>query len=318
MLVLGEETKPEIFNGLYELSLDGSYYMHPKIEKVENYTDGYINGTDQKNCVVILSDRYYHTFMQSLGIILQEFKKDNSINFYIIQGSPGNHLFETHILFFAKVLRLSGIKYKLIDLGAYTINNEKFLIKDFYYYSYPQLTDTFVKEIYDVSRQYQFDGEPFRKVYCSRKKTKYKTGAAILGDKDPNTLPIKDDSQRVSDELALEQYFLSHGFEIVYPEDFLCFEDQIKYFSSVKTLISTTSAGLTNMCFMKDKTQVIEITIPMLVQGKITLHGHYASIAWAKKLVYFSIPSMRSTEDVIDTIKNNPILLSLISEETNG
>ncbi len=289
--------------------------MHPKIEKVENHIDGYVRGDNQKNCVVILSDRYYHTFMQSLGIILQEFNKDKSIKFYIIHGAPGSNLLETHVMFLIRVLKTNKIDYELVDLGYYKINNEKFLIKDFYYYVYPQLTDNFVTNLHNVSKPYHFEGEPFRKVYCSRRKTKYKTGIAIHGDKDPNTLPIKDDSQRVSDELALEEYFVSHGFEIVYPEDFTYFEDQIKYFSSVKTLISTTSAGLTNMCFMKDKTQVIEITIPMLVQGKITLHGHYASIAWAKKLVYFSIPSMRSTEDVIDIIENNPILLSLISEE---
>lgn len=317
MLVLGEQTDTETFEGLYEFSLNGSYFMYPKIEKIDTHIDGYVHGGDKKSCVVILSDRYYHTFMQSLGIILQEFTKDKNLHFYIILGAPGNILFDTHILFFMKTLRVNKIKHTLVDLGYYKINNQRFFIKNFDYYPYPQLTDNFITNLYNVSKPYHFAGEPFRKVYCSRRKTKYKTGIAIVGDKDPETLPIKDDSKRVSNEEELENYLISKGFEVVYPEDFVSFEDQINYFSSVKTLISITSAGLTNMCFMKDGSQVIEIKVPMLVQGTLSLHGHYVSIAWAKKLIYFAIPSMRSTEDVVSAIETNQTLLSLVSEGLN-
>lgn len=317
MLVLGQETKPEIFKGLYSLEFSGTYYSPPNIESINHETDSFVYCDEESKCVVILSDRYYHTFMQSLGIILQEFKKNNNTHFFILNGAPPENMLQNHVLFFIKILETNNIKYTLVDLLEYKTKNKKFLIKDFYYYSYPQLTDSFVTDLYNISSAYHFDGKPFRKVYCSRKKTNYKTGKWITGDKDPETLKIKDDSSRVSNELALESYLKSNGFEIVYPEDFESFEDQIKYFSSVKTLISPTGAGLINMCFMKDACQVVELTIPMMVQGESTIHQHYAPIAWAKKLIYFSIPSMRSSEEVLKIMESNNIIKSLIKESIN-
>ena len=317
MLALGEEDSFLVYEGFYEISYNDGYSSPPTIKEAHPEPGDIIFDGDVKKCLVRLSERYYHTFMQTLGIILQEFRKNKEIRFFIIIETPSTKILENHMLFFIKTLKNYGVNYKLIDLAHNKVEEKKLIIKDFYYYPYPQLTDTFVTDLFDASVRYQFDGEPFRKVYCSRKKTRYQVGSAIHGNKDPETLPIKDDSKRVSDELALENYFLSNGFEVVYPEDFDTFEDQIRYFSSVKTLVSATSAGLVNMCFMKDKAQLVELTIPMLVQGTISIHGHYASMAWAKKLIYFSIPSRRSTEDIIDSIEKNPILLSLISEETN-
>jgi hypothetical protein len=318
MLVLGQETVPEIFDGLHSLEFSGTYYSYPVITKVKENVEVFVHDKKENKCVVILSDRYYHTFMQSLGIILQEFKKNNDTHFFILLGAPPENMTQKHILFFIKVLEMQKIKYTVIDLLDYKTRNKCLFIKDFYYYPYPELTDTFVTDLYQISKQHHFDGEPFRKVYCSRRKTDYKTGHWITGDKDPETLKIKDDSSRVSDELALESYLISNGFEIIYPEDFKSFEDQIKYFSSVKTLVSTTGAGLVNMCFMKDRTQVVELTIPMMVQGNTTLHTHYAPMAWAKRLVYFSIPSMRSTEEILKTIESNEILKALVRKDKNA
>lgn len=315
MLVLGQETRPEIFEGIYSLEFSGTYYSPPNIEKTEDFEGYQVFDNTESKCVVILSDRYYHTFMESLGIILQEFNKNKETHFFILNGAPPENMLQEHVLFFIKVLKMKNIKYTLVDLLEYKSLDRKFLIKDFYYYSYPKLTDSFVTDLYGVSSPYHFEGEPFRKVYCSRGKTKYKTGSWITGDRDPKTLKIKDDSARMSDELALESYLKSNGFEIVYPEDFDSFEDQIKYFSSVKTLVSPTGAGLINMCFMKDRCQVVELTIPMMVQGESTIHQHYAPIAWAKRLVYFSIPSMRSTKEVIETIESNSVLKYLISDD---
>jgi hypothetical protein len=316
MLVLGEETKPEIFKETYSLEFSGTYYSYPIITKVEENVDSFVHDKKQNKCVVILSDRYYHTFMQSLGIILQEFKKNNDTNFFILLGAPPENMSQQHILFVIKVLQMKNIKYTIVDLLEYKSMDKKFLIEDFYYYSYPKLTDSFVTDLHNVSSPYHFEGKPFRKVYCSRGKTQYKTGSWITGDRDPETLTIKDDSSRLSDELVLESYLKDNGFEIVYPEDFDSFEDQINYFSSVKTLISPTGAGLVNMCFMKDGCQVVELTVPMMVQGESSIHQHYAPIAWAKRLVYFSIPSMRSSEDVLSIRQSNSIIKSLIMEET--
>lgn len=315
MLVLGQETRPEIFEGVYSLEFSGTYYSPPNIEKTEDFENYEVFDNTESKCLVILSDRYYHTFMQSLGIILQEFNKNKETHFFILSGAPPENMLQEHVLFFIKVLKMNKVKHTFVDLLEYRVMDKRFLIKDFYYYSSPKLTDNFVTNLYSVSSPYHFEGSPFRKVYCSRGKTKYKTGSWITGDRDPETLKIKDDSARMSDELALESYLKSNGFEIVYPEDFDSFEDQIKYFSSVKTLISPTGAGLVNMCFMKDGCQVVELTIPMMVQGESTIHQHYAPIAWAKGLVYFSIPSMRSSEDVLKIMDSNSIIKGLIMEE---
>lgn len=310
MLVMGDQEVAKKHEGIFEFKFDESYYKYPQLVPCPDLQllDGFtVHGKDQTNCVVILSDRFFHTFTQTMGIIFQEFKKNPETFFYLIQGTATENLVYSHMTFLFDTLRNNGVRYSVINLGEFKALDKRFLIKDFTYYPYPSLTDTFITDLYDLSKQYQSNQEPYKKVYCSRKKVKYQKGEAIVGDKELHDLPYKDDI-RIDDEKKLEDYFASKGFEIVYPEDFTNFYEQINFFSSVKTLISLTSAGLINMAFMKPKTTVVELTIPMIVVGTVSIHNHYQPISWAKDLVYISIPSKRSAKGIIEHIEENNFL----------
>ena len=314
MFALGNKEIPEKYDGVFELKFSGSYYQYPIIVSCDNLQPDdnlIIRGIGQRNCVVILSDRFYHTFTQTLGVILQEFKEYPDTQFYLIQGTQSENLTSSHITFLFDILRKHKIKNTVVNLGELKVLGQTFLIKDFFYYSYPRLTDTFITDLYEISKPYQSDLEPHRKVYCSRKKTKYQRGKAILGDKKQEDLPYKDDV-RLDDETKLEEYFISKGFEVVYPEDFDNLYDQIRFFSSVHTLISVTSAALMNMCFMKPGTAVIELTGALMVNGEVMIHNHYQPISWAKEMSYMSVPSNRSTDYIIKHIEDDRYLKKIL------
>ena len=56
----------------------------------------------------------------------------------------------------------------------------------------------------------------------------------------------------------LTEFLITKGFKILKPYEF-SFLDQVNIFSRLKFIISLFGAGLTNICFCKKRTKVIEI-----------------------------------------------------------
>lgn len=79
--------------------------------------------------------------------------------------------------------------------------------------------------------------EPFRKVYISRKFAK---------------------KRRAHNEVDVELLMMKHGFEIIYTEK-LSLKNQIALMSETKILISIYGAALTNMLFLPENSQVVEL-----------------------------------------------------------
>jgi len=123
-------------------------------------------------------------------------------------------------------------------------------------------------------------------------------------------------------EKRLEDYFLSLGFEIVYPDEFKSFEEQMNFFYSAKTVASLTGSGLTNACFMQPGSTVIEICTPLISftqigngvtdhgsVGQEEIHHFYNVISTMMDHNYIAIQNMsRSSEHVIQKIENNKSL----------
>jgi phosphoribosylaminoimidazole (AIR) synthetase len=134
-------------------------------------------------------------------------------------------------------------------------------------------------------------------------------------------LPYENDN-RIDDEKRLEDYFLSLGFEIVYPDEFKSFEEQMNFFYSAKTVASLTGSGLTNACFMQPGSTVIEICTPLISftqigngvtdhgsVGQEEIHHFYNVISTMMDHNYIAIQNMsRSSEHVIQKIENNKSL----------
>jgi hypothetical protein len=104
------------------------------------------------------------------------------------------------------------------------------------------------------------------------------------------------------------------GFEIVCPEDFDSFEDQIEYFDSVKTLVSPTSAGLVNGLLMKKNQTIIELEVPMVAQGKESLHSLYPGLLFNSGHIFIMIPSLRDSTEIINKIESNKNIMGILNE----
>jgi capsular polysaccharide biosynthesis protein len=112
----------------------------------------------------------------------------------------------------------------------------------------------------------------------------------------------------------MSNYLSSLGFETIYAEDFDSFEEQIKYFDSVKILVSPTSAGLVNSLLMRKNQTVLEFEVPLITNQRQSLHSIYTGLCFLSGHLYISIPSMRNSKELINKINTNKKLLELISE----
>ena len=171
------------------------------------------------------------------------------------------------------------------------------------------------------------DVKPYRKVYLSRKKV---IKESTIYEK----LVYKSDT-RIDSHEEIEDLFLSHGFEVVYPEDFGNFREQVNFFYSVKTLASITSSGLVNACFMQDNGNVIEIVTPLVAAHPLMtkkyleendygsnmnivteMHSFYHDLATLKNHLFIGIPNLlRKTSEIKKYISNNKILESILNNE---
>ncbi|MFA6989418.1 MAG: glycosyltransferase 61 family protein [Candidatus Gastranaerophilaceae bacterium] len=65
-------------------------------------------------------------------------------------------------------------------------------------------------------------------------------------------------SRRILNEQELINYLNNMGFQVVYPES-MSYEEQIAAFANAEVILTQHGAGLTNLCFCKPSTKVIEI-----------------------------------------------------------
>lgn len=94
-----------------------------------------------------------------------------------------------------------------------------------------KLRDTFLYNYKEDNRR------AYRKIYISREKAK---------------------KRKISNEDGVVKLLLTYGFEIHYFEDY-CLEKQIQICAQAKTIVGLHGAGLTNILFMPEKGQVLEL-----------------------------------------------------------
>lgn len=323
---LEEPEKMEYYSGIYAIDTSGI----PKDSNFLFFTDsnvlkGFVSSDslrtlsliDGKNKVLasvspsvyhFLSEDVHHILLAATGIY-----KDLEIivNVSAIRGEIANLENKNMYNLFFKSLLDSGVKLKLVDFYDFDVVN----IDNFFMLSQRFASMNRFNMLYDHFFRYvkEPDIAPYRKVYVSRKK---------MADRDPVAYKdglgheyVVDSSyvNRIDDEQRLESIFLNLGFEIVYPEDFKDFEEQINFFHSVKTIASLTSAGLTNMSFMQPGGNVVEVITPLTARpvgsdgspGYLNreFHNYYKNMAASKGHFYLGIPNLYcSVDDISDII----------------
>jgi capsular polysaccharide biosynthesis protein len=153
-----------------------------------------------------------------------------------------------------------------------------------------------------------------RKVYLSRRKVRFHSL-----DEGSDYLGYKDDS-RLYGEAELEQYLAELGFDIVCPEDFNSFDDQVKLLAETDVLITSTGSGLVNLGFMPEGGLVVELRCELLF-GHIggqwhepyqMLIGEYVDLSYIKRHTHILISNPdKEAGKMVEALKGlRPLLLA--------
>lgn len=274
--------------------------------------------SDTKKCVVKTRPQFFHVIFDVLSFVATELENDPSIGFVFDMYHMGTISPEIQKVydFLYEVLEKSGTKYTTIKSTESSYTE----IRNFYYpenieynlYSTKRLIELIRKTVTD------FSIVPHKKVYLSRGKAPTHSELYVnLPLEAPPHIDFYSDI-RLDDELKLEAYLENKGFEIVYPEDFGSFREQIEFMSEVRIIASCTSAGLLNTLFMQDAQTMLEFQVPLVASNgdgtwNQNLHDFYHPISYVMKHEYVSIPAMRSVDLIIDRLTEKDYLNNLVS-----
>jgi capsular polysaccharide biosynthesis protein len=254
--------------------------------------------SDNIKCIMSLNDNYYHFMVEHVGYISSMIKIKPKIEFIFHVSFDINNC-PPYINEFLNKLKQNGIKYCFINFDS----NLEIEINNYYYgnterrVSYPTSTYNFFQE--DIINK---NIKPFRKVFLSRKMIESSR---------------MENMHRIKNHKELEDLFISLGFEIIYPELFSSFKDQINYFYETSILVSTTSAGLANLIFMQPKQTVIELFTPMPInETDYQFHFFHHLTATEKNHKYISVSNIeKNVESLKDILIQNKLFLKFINED---
>jgi hypothetical protein len=254
--------------------------------------------SDDKKLFLTIPGSFYHCIHDFMGIIFHLYELDNDtlfiLNTYHLEELSNAH--SRHFLSFCiSMLDDNNIRYELRNFGLeFEVN-----ANNFYSFDYPSMSYDSSKSFLKYAMPYIKDKNivPNKKVYVTRSRTNLEKNKNYSGKE---ALSISNTSEyRVDDEALLEEYFTGLGFEVIAPESFDSFQDQLNYFYSVKVLVGLSGGGLANSMLMQDEGVVIELmTMHTQIQfndnktsGSIweSLHYFYNSIAFQKSHTYLCL-----------------------------
>ena len=267
--------------------------------------------SDQTKMIMRLPISFYHCMHDFLGTVFHIFELDPD-TLFIIDVSIPNRTPVTHKVneFCFKLLDYHNVNYEKVDLTkGSSVNIDNFYIRTQRVVDH-NASNILMKYIMPFIKNQ--DVKPFRKVYLSRKGlTNYKNKQ--YGEEFSKKL-TRNTYNRIDDEEKLENFFLDNGFEVMIPEDFDSFEDQLNYFYEVDTIVGITGGGLTNVMFMQPGGTVIELMTTLITnvshvnymdktenrfgfeEGQ---HHFYHAIAFRKNCNYFGFPNINTEADTL-------------------
>jgi hypothetical protein len=306
-------------------------------------TKGYVDA-DNAKAIHFISPRkkliktivasYYHAIADDLAEIVYALDRYPNSELIINVGDIRNGLSRPDwdfIGFFLRCLDDKKVKYTLVELSKFDViymNNFTMLSFPFHSGARLDMLSDFFKKYVTKPKQ-----KPYRKVFVSRGKMPFREPS-----KDAINFSYKDDN-RIDHPQKIEQVFRDLGFEIIFPEDFTSFQDQLDFFYSVKTLASVTSSGIVNAVFMQPGGTIVELSTPLITQSPVVndkylmdngidpkdytldvntvqeIHMFYHNLAFFKGHAYVSIPNYyRDTEKIKAFIDANAPLKEMLEK----
>lgn len=293
----------------------------PKFSKNEQNVLDLIS--DIPKVIISIQTSYFHLYHDSIGEFLTQYEKNPNALFLIdithiaeIENLP------PYIKMFFQFLNDNKVSYKPINLSKFNkININKLYYRNLAVESL-EINNPSLK-IRNYFSQYVKDknSPANKKVFLSRKNFQGRDLSTLIKGR----LPYENDN-RIDDEQMLVDYFTKLGFEIVVPEDFDNFIDQINYFNKVSLLVSNTGSGFTNACFMREGGTLVELTTPLisfssigngvtqpLSNGQEEIHHFYHMLSIALGHLFISIPNKtRKAQKIIDMIDSNKSLKNIL------
>lgn len=226
----------------------------------------------------------------------------------IFNISVGNYSFEKVVLFFDMNNTIPEEFY--INNGA-TRSSHYFPFCDCYmgtekcgeskYFKYNYLAIDMLKE----SFKHLFNSDKNKKFFISRQRyhqryqeeIKYYEGKESLSAEEQNRLYWAK-ARSTPTELEIQKVFEKNGYEIVYAEDYTLI-DQIKMFSSAKSIASISGTGLFNAFWCDENTEVFEILSTI---GYKYHYGEFAKYSGTKHK-YIDVRNL-SIEESLEKINN--------------
>jgi hypothetical protein len=276
--------------------------------------------SENKKLLVTLNNGMFHFWYDTVGALLGHLKENSNTELildtsYMRIGELADNDIDdaSFFTFFLQMLKDMNVRYQLINYSMVP----GIIINNFFYHHNGDRINNSPQLVYEAITPYLNNQvEPYRKVYISRKmidrSTPYdntiKPGLSFIND------------QRIDDEELLESFLSANGIEIVVPESFDNFIDQINYFNTVKTAISITSSGLTNSIFMPPENNIVEFVTPLIAtswydheadawDAEEALHHLYELIAFHKKHKHLAIANNnRNAQELIDYIKKHNLM----------
>jgi hypothetical protein len=162
-------------------------------------------------------------------------------------------------------------------------------------------------KILELASPAALEAGPHKKIYLSRAKVPY-----FELDPAEEYAGYRHDN-RIENEQEVENYLKSKGYEIVYPEDFTSFQDQVDLLVQTKAMVAPTGSGMINIGLMRDNQTVIELRCELLygnpVAGTHPAYQHlidiYSNIAYIKGHSHIQVANVNKKADVaIEKLEN--------------
>lgn len=280
-----------------------------------------------KKFLIVIEDAFYHIFLDNFITILRVLEKNPMTEFVIfVPDSEAFKYLDTIKKFVPQFMDSIGAQYSILEYGsnmsvdgrncgapispAVLMSNFSYLNRFDWEVSNneevnyePSLADvvklsTALRGILVRTKEVK----PSRKVYLSRRKVK------VLESVTAKDFPGFQDDIRVDDEDKMEAYFLSKGFEVVFPEDFTSFLDQLNYMQETSVLASLSGSGLVNSCLMLPGQTVIELQVETVVLQDLNnpeqgLVLDYSGLTFAMGHTYIAVPSPRNADVLIEKLE---------------
>ena len=276
------------------------------------------------------SHSVYHFLAEDLGNVVSFFLNDKEYSklelivdisgvFDVMTSKKEYDLY----WFFLQSLKDKNIPHRVVNLSDFDV---VYIDNFFLLHSHAYMPLDRFEDIHNYFKDYVVDKDiaPYRKVYVSRKKVgadRIRPEQIILPNGEPRTVI----PSRIDDETLVEKIFSELGFEIVYPEDFKNFKEQINFFYSVKTIASITSSGMTNSIFMQPNGNMVEIITPLIARPvssngspgflNAEFHNYYKNIASTFGHFYLGIPNPNGiASEVEDFFTQNRHVSRILSD----